>query len=63
MSYIESGKAEGAKLHLGGELFGTNSNFIKPTIFTETTPNMKIVKEEIFGPVVIVAKFKDEDGE
>lgn len=62
MSYIDAGKADGAKVHLGGEQFGTDTNFIKPTIFTETTPDMKIVKEEIFGPVCVVVKFEDEDG-
>ncbi|KAJ6541703.1 NAD-dependent aldehyde dehydrogenase [Mycena capillaripes] len=61
MSYIESGKQEGATLHLGGDRFGTEGYYIKPTIFTNTTPEMKIVKEEIFGPVGVVIKFDDED--
>ncbi|KAJ7087922.1 aldehyde dehydrogenase [Mycena belliarum] len=60
MGYIESGKSEGATVHLGGERHGTEGYFIKPTIFTDTTPEMKIVKEEIFGPVGVVIKFKDE---
>ena len=37
------------------------SYFIEPTIFTDVKPEMKIVKEEIFGPVVVVSKFKDQD--
>lgn len=63
MGYIESGKAEGATVHLGGDRFGTEGFYIKPTIFTNTNPEMKIVKEEIFGPVGVVIKFEDEDGE
>jgi aldehyde dehydrogenase (NAD+) len=62
MSYIESGKSEGATVHIGGERHGEEGYFIKPTIFTDTTPDMKIVKEEIFGPVGAVIKFKDAKG-
>ncbi|KAJ7361019.1 aldehyde dehydrogenase [Mycena albidolilacea] len=61
MGYIESGKADGATVHMGGERFGTEGYYINPTIFTDTTPEMKIVKEEIFGPVGIIIKFEDED--
>ncbi|KAF5346549.1 hypothetical protein D9756_010091 [Leucocoprinus leucothites] len=60
MSYIDSGKAEGATAHLGGDRFGNEGYFINPTIFTDTKPDMKIVKEEIFGPVGVLIKFKDE---
>ncbi|KAJ7606683.1 aldehyde dehydrogenase domain-containing protein [Roridomyces roridus] len=60
MSYIDSGKQEGATVHTGGERHGTEGFFIKPTIFTDVTPEMKIVKEEIFGPVGVVIKFTDE---
>jgi aldehyde dehydrogenase (NAD+) len=62
MSYIESGKKDGAKVHTGGKRVGEEGYFIQPTIFTECTPDMKIVKEEIFGPVAVVIKFKDEEG-
>jgi len=61
MSYIQSGKDAGAKVEIGGERQGTEGFFIKPTIFTNVTPSMKIVQEEIFGPVGVVIKFKDED--
>ncbi|KAG0699497.1 aldehyde dehydrogenase domain-containing protein [Suillus ampliporus] len=61
MSYIESGKEAGAKVEIGGERHGTEGFFIKPTIFTNVNPSMKIVQEEIFGPVGVVIKFKDED--
>ncbi|KAG1837328.1 Aldehyde/histidinol dehydrogenase [Suillus subalutaceus] len=61
MSYIESGKSAGAKVEIGGERHGSEGYFIKPTIFTNTHPSMKIVQEEIFGPVGVVIKFKDEE--
>jgi len=61
MSYIQSGKEAGATVEIGGERQGTEGYFIKPTIFTNVDPSMKIVQEEIFGPVGVVIKFKDED--
>lgn len=64
LSYIEIGKQEGATLACGGERLTdgelANGNFVAPTIFTNTTPDMRIVKEEIFGPVLVVQTFKDE---
>ncbi|KAH7921428.1 aldehyde dehydrogenase [Leucogyrophana mollusca] len=61
MEYIKSGKEQGATCHVGGERHGTEGYFIKPTIFTNVDPSMKIVQEEIFGPVGVVIKFEDED--
>jgi aldehyde dehydrogenase (NAD+) len=61
MGYIESGKSEGATVHTGGERHGNEGYFIQPTIFTDTKPHMKIVKEEIFGPVGVLIKFEDDD--
>ncbi|KAJ7171286.1 aldehyde dehydrogenase [Mycena filopes] len=61
MAYIAAGKESGATVHLGGERHGTEGFFIQPTIFTDVTPEMKIVKEEIFGPVAAVLKFKTEE--
>ncbi|KAM6488958.1 aldehyde dehydrogenase [Amanita muscaria] len=61
LGYINSGRAEGATVHLGGEPVGGDGYFIKPTIFTDTKPDMKIAREEIFGPVGVVIKFKDEE--
>ena len=63
-SYIKAGLEEGAKLECGGgrvpgEL-GQKGNFIEPTVFSHTKPSMKIVQEEIFGPVLVVQTFKDE---
>ena len=60
MGYIDSGKEAGATVHHGGERHGDEGYFIKPTIFTDVHADMKIVKEEIFGPVAAIIKFKDE---
>ncbi|KAF9007190.1 aldehyde dehydrogenase [Cyathus striatus] len=61
MEYISSGKEAGATVHVGGERHGSEGYFIKPTIFTDVTPEMKITKEEIFGPVAVVIRFKTEE--
>jgi len=61
MGYIESGKAQGATVHFGGTRVGNEGYYIAPTIFTDVKPDMKIVKEEIFGPVGVVAKFETEE--
>ncbi|KAF4564548.1 aldehyde dehydrogenase (NAD(P)(+)) ald5 [Pleurotus pulmonarius] len=61
MGYINSGIEQGATVHYSGEEKKSDGYFIQPTIFTDTTPDMKIVQEEIFGPVVVIIKFKDED--
>ncbi len=64
MSYVESGKSEGAKLTTGGERadIGTGKGyFIQPTIFENVEADMKIAREEIFGPVLATMRFKDAD--
>ncbi|EAU92000.2 aldehyde dehydrogenase [Coprinopsis cinerea okayama7 len=61
MGYIDSGKADGAHVHLGGGRVGEEGYFIEPTIFTNVSAEMKIVKEEIFGPVGVIIKFEDEE--
>jgi coniferyl-aldehyde dehydrogenase len=58
LSYIEHGKTEGATLFAGGNPCGKKGYFIEPTIFTDVKDHMKIAKEEIFGPVMSVFKFK-----
>merc|ERR1712048_623677 len=58
LNYIEIGKAEGATVALGGNRLGDKGYYVAPTIFTEVTDNMKIAKEEIFGPVMQLMKFK-----
>ncbi|KAJ7047459.1 aldehyde dehydrogenase domain-containing protein [Mycena alexandri] len=59
--YIESGKQEGAKVVLGGTKRAGKGFFVDPTIFTEIRPDMRIVKEEIFGPVLSVGRFGTEE--
>lgn len=61
LKYIEAGKAEGAKVLLGGERMEGKGYYVQPTIFGNVREDMKIVKEEIFGPVVTVLKFKTLD--
>ena len=61
LSYIESGKQQGAKLECGGERHGDKGFFIKPTIFSGVQDNMKIAREEIFGPVMQILKFKTQE--
>lgn len=65
LKYIEIGKNEGATLALGGNRLtegGLDKGFfIEPTIFTNVTPDMRIVREEIFGPVVVIQKFESEE--
>ncbi|XP_007519755.1 retinaldehyde dehydrogenase 3 [Erinaceus europaeus] len=59
LELIESGKKEGAKLECGGSAMEDRGLFIKPTVFSEVTDTMRIAKEEIFGPVQPILKFKN----
>jgi aldehyde dehydrogenase (NAD+) len=63
MSYVETGKREGATLLCGGERDTEGEKargyYIKPTIFGDVKPQMRIAQEEIFGPVLAVLKFSD----
>jgi len=65
LEYIEIGKNEGATLACGGNRLTDNGLdkgfFVEPTVFIDVTSEMRIVKEEIFGPVVVIQKFKDEE--
>ncbi|KAI5071387.1 hypothetical protein GOP47_0013638 [Adiantum capillus-veneris] len=61
LDYIESGKAEGARLLTGGHSVGKQGYFIEPTIFTDVKDDMKIATDEIFGPVMSILKFKTLD--
>ena len=60
--YLDSGKREGAKAITGGKVREGSGYFIEPTVFVDTKPDMRIVQEEIFGPVVTIAPF-DEPGD
>ena len=59
--YLESGKEDGATALTGGGRFGDRGYFVEPTVLTNTRPSMKVVREEIFGPVVVAAPFSDLD--
>ncbi|KIX02486.1 aldehyde dehydrogenase [Rhinocladiella mackenziei CBS 650.93] len=61
MGYIEAGKKAGAKIETGGGRHGDTGYFIQPTVFSNVCDDMKIMQEEIFGPVCSIAKFKTED--
>lgn len=61
LDYIEKGKAEGATLVLGGERLDRPGCYLAPTIFSDVTDDMTIAREEIFGPVLSVLDFEDED--
>ncbi|MBN3146370.1 betaine-aldehyde dehydrogenase [Pectobacterium brasiliense] len=65
LRYIESGKREGARVLVGGEPM-TDENyaqgaFVAPTVFTDCRDDMKIVREEIFGPVMSILTYQNED--
>src|ERR1700748_3966235 len=60
-SYIKAGKDAGAKVEIGGNRKGDKGYFIEPTIFSNVTEDMKIMQEEIFGPVCSISKFKTKD--
>jgi len=65
LGFVASGQKEGARLCYGGERVDTaelgRGNFMRPAVFTECTDDMSIVRQEIFGPVMSVLRFRDED--
>ena len=61
MDLIESGKAEGATCVAGGEKMEGPGFFVQPTVFADVQDHMRIAKEEIFGPVMQIIKFKTLD--
>jgi aldehyde dehydrogenase (NAD+) len=61
LGYIEKGRAEGARLVCGGERPAGRGWFVRPTIFADVRAGMTIAREEIFGPVLAVVRFKDVD--
>ena len=61
LKYIDYGKEEGASCVTGGERVGEQGYFVEPTLFTGVSDEMKIARDEIFGPVLSVLKFKDQD--
>jgi phenylacetaldehyde dehydrogenase len=57
--FFDSGREEGAEFVTGGQRKGDRGYFVEPTVLANTNPNMKVEAEEIFGPVVTVAPFKN----
>ena len=59
--YLDSGRADGAEVVTGGGRLGDRGYFFEPTVITRTRPEMQIVREEIFGPVVVAEPFQSLD--
>ncbi|HVO27951.1 MAG TPA: aldehyde dehydrogenase family protein [Candidatus Margulisiibacteriota bacterium] len=60
-AYIAAGQADGARLMCGGERLAREGYFLRPAVFAEARPRMRIVDEEIFGPVAVILTFESED--
>jgi phenylacetaldehyde dehydrogenase len=61
MGYIEAGKRDGASVALGGDAPSADGYYVNPTILVDVNPQMSVVREEIFGPVVVAQRFDDLD--
>lgn len=61
LEYIDMAQHEGARLALGGKASGVGGRFVEPTVFTGVRNSMRIAQEEVFGPVLVVIPFQDED--
>jgi phenylacetaldehyde dehydrogenase len=61
LEYIAAGKRDGAEVVTGGEAISGDGYYIQPTLLANTRPDMTVVREEIFGPVLCVSKFSDND--
>ena len=59
--YVRSGKQEGAEILTGGSPIDGPGNFYKPTVFVNVRDDMRIAREEIFGPVIPILSYSDED--
>ena len=60
-SFVQSGRTEGAEVVTGGNTLGDRGYFFQPTVLAQTNRTMRVVREEIFGPVVCVQSFDDDD--
>src|SRR5438876_1999722 len=61
MGYIDAGRKDGARMLLGGKRVGKKGYFIEPTVFADVTDEMKIAREEVFGPEMNIRKVRDMD--
>jgi aldehyde dehydrogenase (NAD+) len=59
--YVDAARAEGGAIAVGGDTVGDTGYFLQPTIVTGVTNEMRVAREEIFGPVLSVITFRDED--
>ncbi len=59
--FLKSGRSEGAEIVSGGQVPGKKGYFVEPTVLAKTNRDMRVVREEIFGPVVCVQSFDDDD--
>jgi len=60
-AYIAAGEKEGAEIRSGGKQHGNSGYFLEPTVIADTNNSMKVVKEEIFGPVLVTQTFSTEE--
>jgi 5-carboxymethyl-2-hydroxymuconic-semialdehyde dehydrogenase len=61
MSYVNAAREDGATIAVGGGRVGETGNFVEPTLYTHARNDMRIAQEEIFGPVLTMIPFKDEE--
>jgi acyl-CoA reductase-like NAD-dependent aldehyde dehydrogenase len=61
LSYMDAGRSDGAQLALGGARVGDVGYYVEPTVFSHVNNGMRIAREEIFGPVLSIIPFKNED--
>ena len=61
LGYIESGKAQGASIVVGGGAPSSSGYYVEPTVLVNVKPEMRVVREEIFGPVLVAQRFDDVD--
>jgi aldehyde dehydrogenase (NAD+) len=61
MAYIDEGRGDGAEVVIGGNRLDRPGYFVHPTVLAQVTPEMRLYREEIFGPVVAVTPFDDDD--
>jgi phenylacetaldehyde dehydrogenase len=61
MGFFDSGKEEGARVMAGAERLGNQGYFVKPTVYADTNHDMRMVREEIFGPVIAAMPYDDDD--
>lgn len=59
--YIQTGRDEGASVLVGGDTLGDKGYFVQPTVMVDTRPDMRVAREEIFGPVLCAMRFGDDD--